>query len=110
MQTTTLISGNGHTYQREIPKVVILSYINPVALENLKLQTGVEFKENPWGKIEGQPETWEQFSKIFLAYNWLTHDQNNWNGNVMYLRINCNTPVNAPLFYEKDGERFAGVM
>lgn len=110
METTKLISGNGYEYTRAIPKVQILSYFNPVALENLCRQTGISFKPNAWGVIEGQPETWEQFSKIFLCYNFLTHGQNNADGNIMYLRADCNVPINAPLYYEKDGERFLGVQ
>ena len=109
MQKTTLISANGQLYDRAIPKVVITTFINDVALDNLRRQTCIDFKKDNWGNISGQPQTWEQFARIFLTYNGLTHDQNNWDGNVMYLRGDRNTPRNERLFYEKDGQRFLGV-
>ena len=109
MEKTTLINGNGHPYERAVPCVRILGKWNDVAIENLKKQTGIDFKLSPWGNLEGQPETWEQFSKIFLAYDFLTHGVNNWEGNWMILRLNCNTPRFAPLYYEKDGKKFIGV-
>lgn len=109
MEKTTLISGNGFPYERNIPEVRILTFINDVALENLRRQTGIDFQKNGWGVLSGKPETWEQFAKIFLTYNWLTHDQNNWDGNVMYLRGDCNTPLNCALTYEQNGQRFLGV-
>lgn len=109
MEKTTLINGNGFPYEREIPKVVIVGYMNDVALENLRKQTGIDFKETFTENYEGQPETWEQFSKIFLTYNFLTHSVNNWEGNIMYLRADCNTPSNATLFYRRDGKEYVGV-
>lgn len=109
MEKTTLINGNGLPYEREIPKVVIVSYMNETALENLREQTGIHFKKSSLGNYEGQPETWEQFSKIFLTYNFLTHSVNNWEGNLMYLRMDCNTPSNATLYYRRDGKEFVGV-
>lgn len=109
MEKTTLINGNGYKYEREIPKFHIFGYMNDVALENLRQQTGIDFKQNAWGDIVGQAETWEQFSKVFLAYDWLTHDQNNMDGNIMYLRSNMNVPIDHKLYYYKNGERFLGV-
>lgn len=109
MEKTTLISGNGLPYEREIPKVVIVGYMNDVALNNLCRQTGIDFKERFDNTYEGQPETWEQFSKIFLTYNFLTHNINNWEGNLMYLRFDCNVPYGATLRYRKDGKEFIGV-
>lgn len=109
MEKTTLINGNGFPYEREIPKVVILGYINEAGLENLHKQTGIEFKETFIQNYEGQPETWEQFSKIFLTYNFLTHDINNWEGNIMYLRFDCNVPTCATLYYHRDGKEYVGV-
>ena len=109
MEKTTLINGNGNPYEREIPKVVIVSYMNETAFEWLCKQTGINFKKSSLGNYEGQPETWEQFSKIFLAYNFLTHDVNNWEGNLMYLRVDCNTPAGVSLYYRKDGKEFVGV-
>lgn len=109
MEKTTLISGNGLPYEREIPKVVIVGYMNDVALAHLCKQTGIEFKETFTKNYEGQPSTWEQFAKIFLTYNFLTHDVNNWEGNLMYLRPDCNTPSGATLRYRIDGKEFIGV-
>ena len=108
MEKTTLISGNGRPYEREIPKVVITSKFNDVALENLRKQTGIDFKRNAHGSIEGQPETWEQFSKIFLCYNFLACGQNNADGNYMYLRY-ANVPFGNTLYYEQGGQKFIGV-
>lgn len=110
MEKTTLISGNGFPYEREIPKVMITTSMNEVALENLRVQTGIDFKETFHGNYVGQPETWEQFSKIFLTYNFLTHDVNNWEGNIMYLRGDCNTPSGATLFYRRGGKEYIGVQ
>ena len=45
MEKTTLINGNGLPYEREIPKVIIVGYMNDVALNNLCRQTGIDFKE-----------------------------------------------------------------
>lgn len=109
MEKTTLINANGNPYEREIPKVIILGYLNEVAWEHLCNQTGIYFKKSSLGNYEGQPETWEQFSKIFLTYNFLTHSINNWEGNLMYLRVDCNTPSNATLYYRRDGKEFVGV-
>lgn len=109
MEKTTLINGNGLPYEREIPKVIILGYLNEVALKNLCKQTGIEFKETFVENYEGQPETWEQFSKIFLTYNFLTHGINNWEGNLMYLRIDRNTPAGATLYYRREGKEIVGV-
>jgi len=109
MQTTTLISGNGQLYERPIPKIVITTYINDVALENLRNQTCIDFQKGPTGLIEGQPKTWEQFSRIFLVYNWLTKSQNNIDGNIIYLRCDCNTPLDKPLYYMQEGKTFIGV-
>lgn len=109
MEKTTLINANGNPYEREIPKVIILGYLNEVALQNLCKQTGIEFKETFTQNYEGHPETWEQFSKIFLTYNFLTHSVNNWEGNLMYLRVDCNSPSGATLYYKKDGREFVGV-
>jgi len=109
MEKTTLISGNGYPYEREVPKVIILGYLNEIALQNLCKQTGIEFKETFAQNYEGQPETWEQFSKIFLTYNFLTHSINNWEGNLMYLRVDCNTPAGSTLYYYRDGVKCVGV-
>ena len=109
MEKTTLINGNGLPYEREIPKVIILGYLNEVALKNLCKQTGIEFKETFVENYEGQPETWEQFSKIFLTYNFLTRGINNWEGNLMYLRIDRNTPAGATLYYRREGKEIVGV-
>ena len=109
MEKTTLISGNGRPYEREIPAVRIVGNWNDCALENLRKQTGIDFKRTVHGTIEGRPETWEQFAKIFLAYDFLTHGVNNLNGNYIVLRWNCNVPVFAPLYYEMDGKKFIGV-
>lgn len=109
MEKTTLINGNGRPYEREIPKVVIQTFVNPVALDWLRQQTGIDFKKTVHDTIEGQPETWEQFSKIFLTYNFLTMDQNNWDGNIMHLRGACHIPFGKKLTYEQDGKTFLGV-
>lgn len=109
MEKTTLISANGHPYEREIPKIIIHSYMNDVSLSNLRKQTGIDFKANVHGQIEGQPDTWEQMAKIFLTYNFLTHDQNNWDGNVLHLQGAFHVPLGQNLYYEQDGKKFAGV-
>lgn len=108
MEKTTLLSGNGRPYEREIPKVVITSHFNDVALENLRKQTGIDFQRNVHGSVEGQPETWEQFIKIFLCYNFIAQGQNNADGNYMYLRY-ANVPFGNRLYYEQDGKKFIGV-
>lgn len=109
MEKTTFINGNGQPYERAVPTVVIATYINPLALENLRRQTGIDFQPNAYGRIEGHPETWEQLAKVFLTYNWLTRDQNNWDGNIIHLRGASHVPFDEPLFYEKGGDRFEGV-
>lgn len=110
MEKTTLINGNGRPYEREVPKVRIFGHWNEVAFNNLKQQTGIAFEKNEgWRYIEGQPETWEQFSKIFLAYNFLTHSINNWDGNLIILKLNHNVPLTARLYYEREGQKFIGV-
>lgn len=57
----------------------------------------------------GQPETWEQFSSIFLSYNFLTRHINNWEGHFMELRMDTNSDRFASLYYEKDGMKLCGV-
>lgn len=109
METTTLINGNGRPYERAIPKVVIHTFVNPVALDWLRQQTGIDFQKTVHDTIEGQPETWEQFAKVFLTYNFLTMDQNNWDGNIMHLRGACHIPFGKRLTYEQDGKTFIGV-
>lgn len=109
MEKTTLISGNGHAYEREVPAIRIVGTWNDGALDNLRKQTGIDFRRTVHGSVEGQPETWEQFAKIFLAYDFLTHGVNNWDGNYIVLRGNCNVPIFAPLYYEMDGKKFVGV-
>ena len=85
MEKTTLINGNGFPYEREVPKVIITSYFNDGAFEWLRKQTGIDF-ERKLDMIVGQPETWEQFSKIFLTYNFSTTGIDNICGNIMYLQ------------------------
>ncbi len=109
MEKTTLINANGNPYEREIPKVIILSWMNDIAFDWLCKQTGIKFRKTIDGFYEGQPETWEQFSKIFLTYNFLNHGVNNFDGNLMYLRLDCNSPSGATLYYKKDGREFVGV-
>jgi hypothetical protein len=69
-----------------VPQIIIVSYFNDIALEWLRKQTGIDFVRR-LNEIIGQPETWEQFSKIFLTYNFSTTSVNNWDGNKMYLRL-----------------------
>lgn len=109
METTTLIDGNGRPYERAIPKVVIHTFINSVALDWLRQRTGIDFQKTVHDTIEGQPETWEQFAKVFLTYNFLTMDQNNCDGNIMHLRGARHIPFGKRLTYEQDGETFIGV-
>lgn len=110
MERTCLINGNGKPYFREIPKVYIYGPFNDVALEHLRENTEIDFKRNSLCDIEGQPYTWEHFARIFLTYNFLTHDTNNSCGNIMYLRTDCNTPLNATLRYRMNGQEFIGVQ
>lgn len=109
METTTKINGNGHPYIVEVPRICIISDCNEEALKNLYKQTGIHFKTGLGGVVTGQPETWEQFSKVFLTYDFLTLYQNNWDGNVMFLRFNCNTPSDATLYYKRHGALIVGV-
>ena len=104
MEKTTLITANGHLYEREVPVVRIVNHMNLVALSNLSKQTGIEFKECSGGVLEGKPQTWEQFSKIFL-----TESQNNWEGNIVRLRVAGICPPNRPLFYTDNGMTYTGV-
>ena len=106
MEKTTLITANGCPYEREVPVVRIVNHMNSVALSNLSRQTGIEFKECSGGVLEGKPQTWEQFSKIFLTYNFLTESQNNWDGNIVRLRVAGICPPNQPLFYANNGTAY----
>lgn len=104
MEKTTLFSANGTAYEREVPKVRILGYWNGFAFENLRKQTGIDFQRVTKRYAEGQPETWEQFSKIFLAYNFLTCSVNNLDGNLMILRSASHSPITSPLYF-KEGDK-----
>lgn len=104
MEKTTLINANGRQYEREIPKICITTPFNPIALKNLKNQTGIDFKEDRFGNQTGQPQSWEQFAKLFMSCDWLTYDD----GNIIYLRWN-NTPVGYQLYYKREGKEYVGV-
>lgn len=109
MLQTTLISANGNEYTRECPIIRICGTFNEVATAYLIERTGIEFKKTAWGSLEGKPDTWEQFAKIFMTYNWITCDQNNWNGNVLTLRAAFEMPINAELYYEQNGQKMLAV-
>ena len=107
IETTTLMSANGTPYTRQIPTIIIRSYFNETALENLRKQTGIDFHINAWHNIEGQPETWEQFAKIFLTYNFITHSQYNGDGNYLYLTFNSSPITVTDFYYTYNGEKYS---
>lgn len=107
--TITLISGNGYEYARECPIIRICGPFDETATAWLIKQTGIEFKKTAWGNLEGKPETWEQFAKVFMTYNWITRDQNNADGNVLTLRYAHAMPFNAELYYEQGGRKMLAV-
>lgn len=44
-----------------------------------------------------------------MAYNWITRDQNNADGNVLTLRYAHAMPFNAELYYEQGGRKMLAV-
>ena len=83
----SMFNGNGYRYKRDIPEIHILDeFINDVALDNIKKQTGITFKNIGWG-YTGQPKTFYQITKLFLTYDWKTqyHD-NNTTHNTIFLK------------------------
>lgn len=73
----TLVNGNGKKYKIELPKIYILDeFINDVALDHIKENTGLNFKNTGNGYIV-RPNKCQQIAKLFMTYNFMTKYFNN---------------------------------
>ena len=92
METLSRFNGNDQEYTTDIPKVVIITKhgLNDIALKHLIKNTGIAFKVDAWGNIEGQPETANQLALLFVTYNFKTqyHDNGTFK-NTLYMKF-CN--------------------
>lgn len=78
METLTMYDGNGNKMVKELPKLVMLGYCNPTAIEHIYKQTGLIFKERNWkDSYEAQPTDSNQITRLFLTYNFKTRYYNN---------------------------------
>ena len=75
-ETITRINGNGKPYTVTLPKLVMLSNINDVALAHITDNTGLVFERNG-STLEAQPTTSKQIATLFLTYNFKTKYYNN---------------------------------
>ena len=110
-EVTTLINGNGQPYKMEVPTVEIHSFMNDTARAHIEENTGLHFEEIHKDSVyRAQPQKWEQVAALLLTYNWLTRYYNcAHRENVLVLRVDCNTPNDATLYYKQDGQEFVGI-
>ena len=87
-ETITLINGNGQPYTRGLPALRILGYMNPVALEHVRDNTGLTFQQvGPGNMYEAQPIEAKQIVALFMTYNFKTKHYDNWQArNTIYLK------------------------
>ena len=77
LPTFEMFNGNGQTYTRELPLIFWqTSEINETALAHIKKQTGLLFIKTSWG-YQAQPESFDQYMRLFLTYNFKTRYYNN---------------------------------
>lgn len=88
METFKMFNGNGQEYTRTLPKILIQTKeINDVALMHITKQTGLTLTKTGVG-YEAQPESFDQYMKLFLTYNFKTRYYNNWNySNTLVLKF-----------------------
>lgn len=91
MEKTIIQDAGGHPHEYEVPTIRIFKPFNETALEYLTKRTGIEFVERE-NVFEGKPETWEQFSKVFLVYDFLTHRVTCGGENLVICRCACSAP------------------
>ena len=110
-EVTTLINGNGQPYKMEVPTVEIHGFMNDTARAHIEENTGLHFEEIHKDSVyRAQPQKWEQVAALLLTYNWLTRYYNcAHRENVLVLRVDCNTPNAATLYYKQDGQEFVGI-
>ncbi len=70
-------NGNGQQYTTDLPKLVILTYINPTALDHIAQNTRLFFKEGSFGNLTAQPTNSNQVVTLLLTYNFKTKYYNN---------------------------------
>lgn len=78
IETLTLINGNKQPFETELPLLYIVGEKwNDVAIDHIKENTGLEFKEYQSG-MAAQPTTALQMAALFMTYNFKTRYFNNW--------------------------------
>jgi hypothetical protein len=78
LETITRINGNGQKYTTDLPLIILNGFINDVALNHIKENTGLEFKKHYMG-YSAQPINSNQVLTLFLTYNFKTRYFDNWN-------------------------------
>lgn len=74
----TLINGNGKPYELGLPAIKIIGFMNDVAIEHVRENTGLTLIKDASGYY-CQPEKPEQIVKLFMTYNFKSRYYNNWN-------------------------------
>lgn len=79
MESVVLINGNRQAITKQMPKLVMLGFINDTALAHIKENTGLEFKPSAsrYG-YEAQPEVGTQIAALLMTYNFKTRYYDNW--------------------------------
>ena len=87
MEEISRFNGNGKRYKTNIPLIFyITDYINPVAIQHIKKNTGLLFKKGSWG-YSVQPKNSKQIIKLLVTYDFKTNYVNNWNSkNTLFLK------------------------
>ena len=86
-KTITRINGNNQQYTVDLPKLVILGYINDVALDHIFNNTGLNFVKDNWGNYHATPASANQIVTLIMTYNYKTRYYNNWNAkNTIFLK------------------------
>lgn len=73
----TKINGNGKPYEISVPKLVLWTTLNEVAIANIELQTGLKFVEANNGCMIAQPADFSQIGFLLTTYNFKTRYYNN---------------------------------
>ena len=78
METIKTYNGNEQEVIKELPKIEILAeYINDIALEHIKKNTGLGFIKGTWSTYSAQPENSSQIVALFLKWNLKTQYHDN---------------------------------
>ena len=85
----TSVNGNGNTYEKPLPCIIINEKLHSSIIENIERVTGLKFVGNGFNHFTMQPQTHEQLNNILIATNWSVRRFSNYSyGNHLMLTYN----------------------